>query len=126
MFLRSRGPILLSTLLLLTTASAIFARPKGKAREVTITGCLQAGNTVDRFILRGPDRKAYALRSESVRLSEHVGHKVTVKGELKHDQKRDDYDFEGSEVNEAYGKGKIIDPLDVEVSSLKVVSASCQ
>jgi hypothetical protein len=125
MFLRSRGPILLLALLLFSV-SAIFARPKTKGREVTVTGCLQSGNTVDRFILRGPDRKAYALRSGSVKLSEHVGHRVTIKGELKHDQKRDDYDFEGSEVNEEYGKGKVIDPLDVEVSSLKVVSASCQ
>ena len=50
---------------------------------------------------------------------------MTIKGELKRDEKRDDYDFEGSEVNEEYGKGKIADFVDVEVTSLKVVGAAC-
>jgi hypothetical protein len=97
-----------------------------KPVSITVTGCLHKGNVVDRFSLTGQDGKSYALRSSSVKLADHVGHKVTIKGELKHDQKRDDYDFEGSEVNEEYGKGKISDPLDVVVSSLKMVGTSCQ
>jgi hypothetical protein len=110
----------------LATATAMFARPKTKAREITVTGCLQSGSMVDRFFLLGAGRKTYALRSESVKLSEHVGHKVTIKGELKRDQKRDDFDFEGSEINEEYGKDKIIDAVDVDVNSLKMVNASCK
>lgn len=101
-------------------------KPGSKPVNVTVTGCLRKGNVVDRFSLTGQDGKSYALRSSSVKLADHVGHKVTIKGELRHDQKRDDYDFEGSEVNEEYGKGKISDPLDVAVSSLKMVAASCQ
>ncbi len=81
---------------------------------------------MDRFHLTGQDGKAYALRSSSVNLSDHVGHSVTIKGELKRDQKRDDYDFKGSEVNEEYGKGKIADFVDVEVISLKAGGAACQ
>jgi hypothetical protein len=106
----------------------VEAKPKAskKTSGITITGCLQEGYVLDRFLLRGPGGKAYALRSASVKLSEHIGHKVTVNGELKRDPKRDDYEFEGSEVNEEYGKDKILDPVDLEVTSLKLVSASCR
>jgi hypothetical protein len=101
-------------------------KPGAKPVTITVTGCLHKGNVVDRFSLTGQDHKSYALRSSAVKLADHVGHKVTIKGELKHDQKRDDYDFEGSEVNEEYGKGKVSDPLDVLVSSLKMIGASCR
>jgi|SRR5215831_9066949 len=116
--------LLLGAVLLAGSLTAL-AGAEQKNSGVTLTGCLQKGSVVDRFHLFGLDGKAYALRSSSVKLSEHVGHNVTIKGELKHDSKRDDYDFEGSEVNEEYGKGKIADFVDVEVISLKMNSASC-
>src|SRR5260370_13160412 len=107
-------------------ASATSAQKAGKkTNSVTVTGCLHKGVVLDRFSLAGQDGKSYALRSSSVKLSDHVGHSVTIKGELKRDQKREDYDFERSEVNEEYGKGKIADFVDVEVTSLKVVGAAC-
>lgn len=99
---------------------------ESKARSIAVTGCLKKGTTVDRFILTGRDGKVYALRSTSVRLSEQIGHRVAIKGNLKHDQQRDDYDFEGSELGEGYGKSKTVDPIDVEVISLKVVGESCR
>jgi hypothetical protein len=97
-----------------------------KTSSVSVTGCLHKGVVLDRFSLTGQDGKSYALRSSSVNLSDHVGHTVTIKGELKPDRKREDYDFEGSEVNEEYGKGKTTDFVDVEVTSLKEVGGSCQ
>jgi hypothetical protein len=96
-----------------------------KAGSIAVTGCLQNGRTLDRFDLVGKNGKAYALRSTSVKLSEHVGQKVSIKGQAKHDAKRDDYDFEGSEVNEGYGKQQIANPVDVEVTRLKMLRASC-
>lgn len=96
-----------------------------KTGSITVTGCLRNGVVVDRFNLVGQDGKAYALRSSSVKLSDHVGHTVTIKGEFKRDQKRDDYDFEGSEVNEEYGKEKK-DFVDIQVTSLKVIGVSCK
>jgi hypothetical protein len=81
---------------------------------------------LDRFSLIGQNGKTYALRSSSVKLAEHVGHTVAINGQIKHDQKRDDYDFEGSEVSEGYGKSKAPEPVDVVVTSLKVLSGSCR
>jgi hypothetical protein len=117
---------LLLGLLVFAAGLATFAGAERKTGTVTVTGCLRKGVVVDRFHVTGQDGKAYALRSSSVKLSDHVGHTVTIKGELQRDEKRDDYDFEGSEVNEEYGKGKIADFVDVEVTSLKVVGGACQ
>jgi hypothetical protein len=117
--------VLLCTCLPATSAKAGSETAK-KSRTISVTGCLQQGEVVDRFHIVGRDGKAYALRSTRVRLAEHLGHNVTIKGELKHDPKRDDYDFEGSEVNEEYGKGKIADFVDLEVTDLKMVAASCK
>lgn len=97
-----------------------------KGRSVAVTGCLQPAGIADRFHIVRRDGRAYGLRSTSVQLAGHVGHTVTVKGELKRDPKRDDYDFEGSEINEEYGKDKITDVVDVEVTALKMLAASCK
>ena len=102
-----------------------FAGAEQKTGSITASGCVQKGHFDDRFHLIGRNGKAYALRSSSVKLSDHIGHNVTIKGELKRDPKRDEWDFEGSEVGEEYGKGKIADFVDVEVTSLKMNSASC-
>ena len=78
----------------------------------------------ERFTVTGQDGKVYGLRSASVKLSEHVGHRVNIKGLLTRDPKRDEYDFEGSELNETYGKG-VLDLIDIDVTSLRVVRSSC-
>ena len=120
----------LSFCLLLCSCLLAWAKtgvqPAKKPRSIAVTGCLERGEVVDRFHIVGRDGKAYALRSATIKLADHVGHGVTVKGVLKHDPQRDDYDFEGSEVNEEYGKGKIADFVDVEVTELKTVSAPCR
>ena len=103
---------------------APFAKAGQKASTITVTGCLQKGNVLDRFKITAHG-KAYALRSASVNLSDHVGHNVTMKGDLRRDPKRDDYDFEGSEVSEGYGKDQVSDLVDLDVTSLKMNSASC-
>ena len=116
-------------MLLLVTCSVSLAPTRQKtARKVssiTLTGCLQEGRILDRFVLTGQRGKIYSLRSKAIKLSEHVGYNVSVKGQLTRDEKRDEYDFEGSEANEAYGKGKLTDPIDVDVTALKVLGTSC-
>lgn len=127
MFSKHGMLICLSSLLcLLATAPATRSQAEKKTRSIAVTGCLQAAAIADRFHIVGHDGKAYGLRSTSVPLAGHIGHTVTVRGELKRDPKRDDYDFEGSEINEEYGKEKITDVVDVEVTGLKMVAASCK
>ncbi len=49
-------------------------------KSVTVTGCLQKGDEPGEYSITGEDGKRYGLRSKSVDLSKHVGHKVTVTG----------------------------------------------
>jgi hypothetical protein len=118
------------SLLLCTCFLAALANTGQEATKQThsflVTGCLKRGEVADRFHLIGRDGKAYALRSTSLKLADHVGQNVTIKGVLEHDAKRDDYDFEGSEVNEEYGKGKVAEFVDIEVIDLKMVARSCR
>ena len=119
----------LCMLLLVTCSVSLAPMPQktaGKASSITLTGCLQEGRILDRFVVSGRHGKIYSLRSKTIKLSERVGHNVSIKGQLTPDEKRDEYDFEGSEVNEAYGKGKLTDPIDVDVISLKVLGAPCR
>src|SRR5215472_8662107 len=80
---------LVSLTLIFLFALCVFALTAGvqksnnKNGNVTVTGCLQKGDEADEFALTGDDGKLYDLRSSSVKLGEHVGHKVTVSGNFK-------------------------------------------
>ena len=55
-----------------------FAKDKGEVRD--ITGCLAKGDSAKEFLLKGTDGSTWEVRSTSVALAEHVGHKVTATG----------------------------------------------
>jgi hypothetical protein len=48
----------------------------------TATGCLRDGATSRDFLLTDDDGKTWYLRSDNVRLRPHVGHTVTVAGQI--------------------------------------------
>jgi hypothetical protein len=48
--------------------------------KATVTGCLQKGDEAGEYSITGEDGKTYGLRSKTVKLWQHVGHKVTVTG----------------------------------------------
>ena len=58
------------------------AREKAKsgASALTVTGCLAQGAEANQYSIKGDDGKSYDLKSSSINLKEHVGHKVTVSG----------------------------------------------
>jgi hypothetical protein len=57
------------------------ARRLGPAQQPTaLTGCLEKGTAKDTYTLKSTDGKTYTLTSPTVKLSEHVGHKVAVTG----------------------------------------------
>src|SRR5262245_29921258 len=112
-------PILLLvflTCLFISVASAQKDSKSGGSKAVT--GCLQKGDEADEFSLTADDGSVYGLRSSSVKLGEHVGHKVTVSGKFK----AEDYEKDKDENKESGKK----EAGDIQVSSLKMVSASCQ
>jgi Protein of unknown function (DUF5818) len=56
------------------------ARPHPHRAGQRVTGCLSKGPGEGTFTLQQDDGKSFALASTTVKLDEHVGHTVTVKG----------------------------------------------
>src|SRR5438270_7952486 len=125
LIMKRNAILILATCLALTIA--VFAFPanaqKGekKAASKTVTGCLQKGDEADEFSLTGDDGKLYDLRSSSVKLSDHVGHKVTVTGNFK----PEGYEKDEDEAKENKEGGKK-EAGDIKVAKLKMVSESCK
>ena len=125
MFARSKHVVTLILTLIIACCVLVFAasaqKNSKKDSTVTVTGCLQKGDEADEFSLSGDDGKAYDLRSSSVKLGDHVGHKVTVSGKFKAEGSDKDED----EATEGKEDGKK-EAGDIQVSTLKMVSSSCQ
>jgi hypothetical protein len=99
------------------------AEHKAAHHAVSVTGCLQKGDEPGEFSITGADSKTWDLRSRSVKLAEHVGHKVTVTGFQHHESKAEEAKEEKMKKDkEAAGKGE---NADLRVTSLKMVSNSC-
>lgn len=105
----------------IVTFAANAQKSTKKTGNITVTGCLQKGDEADEFSLTGDDGKPYDLRSSSVKLSEHVGHKVAVTGKFKAEGYKKDED-EAKESKEGAKK----EAGDIQVATLKMVSGSCQ
>jgi len=86
----------------------------------TVTGCLQKGDQPGQVTLNGADGKSWDLRSDSVKLDQHIGHQVTVTGtatrETKAEEKKEGQ-VEKASSKEPYG--------DLSVTDLKMVSETC-
>jgi hypothetical protein len=52
-----------------------------KAKNMTVTGCLVQGNQADQFTITD-NGKTHDLKSSTMNLKDHVGHKVTVTGKV--------------------------------------------
>jgi hypothetical protein len=102
--------------------SAQMDESKPKAAPQSITGCLQKGDEAGGVTLTGADGKVWELHSKKVKLSEHVGHTVTVTGAVVKQSKATEEKIEASEKKEASGK----EYSDLRVDSLKMVSDSCK
>ena len=106
----------------LTAQDATQEKPKTdkSAHTQTVTGCLQKGDEADEFAITGEDGKTWGLRSATVKLDQHLGHKVTVTGSATKESKAEEK--KEGQVEKASGKEEY---GDLNVTSLKMVSASC-
>jgi Protein of unknown function (DUF5818) len=99
------------------------AKPSAKEAK-TVSGCLQKGDEPGEFALKADDGKVWELKSSSVKLEEHLGHKVSVTGsaneESRAEEKREkkEGEVEKAASKEEYG--------DIRVTSLKMISDSCK
>jgi hypothetical protein len=98
------------------------AAPEKKAEKSThtVTGCLQKGDEAGEFSITGEDGKTWGLRSTSVKLDEHLGHKVTVTGSTTHETKAEE-----KKEGQVENAGSKTEYADLDVTSLKMVSESC-
>lgn len=107
------------------TAAPATPAAKPMHSKVTVTGCLQKGDSPDEFAITAKNGKTWELRSKTVKLDEHVGHTVTVTGVRHHESKAEEAKeekTEGKESKEAEAK----EAGDLRVTSLKMVSESCK
>ena len=81
---------------------------KNAGKTVMVTGCLEKGDEAGEYSIKDTDGKAYGLRSKSVKMADHLNHKVTVTGKvMQNDKEKEEHQH-------------------VDVTSLKMVSTSCK
>ena len=119
---------LLFCLLLICTASVLVtqdASAKGKSHTRTITGCLSQGDSAKEFNLKADDGSTWEVRSSTVALADHVGHKISATGvvsnrtahNMKEDTKDMAHDTGVTKENNEHGHLKI--------TAVQMVSDSC-
>ena len=113
------GPLVLLSFMTVL-ASAQDNMGMSNKQSMSVTGCLKQGSDTGGYYMMGEDGKMYELMGKG--LSAHVNHKVTVTGMQEtmsesHEQKK-----MSAEKSEA-GTASVV---DMKVSSLKMVSESCQ
>jgi hypothetical protein len=119
-----------SALVAFAIALGLYVTPNASAQQqsaggkTSVTGCLQKGDEAGEYSITGEDGKMYGLRSKTVKLSEHVGHKVTVTGTLRAESAEKEKG-EKAEVEE-HEKGERAEAGDIRVTNLKMVSDKCQ
>lgn len=94
--------------------------PTAAAQPMTVTGCLQKGTQPGEVTITGADGKSYDLRSDTVKLAQHIGHQVTVTGtaspETKVEEKKEGQ-VEKASSKEAIG--------NLSVTDVKMISETC-
>jgi len=94
--------------------------PTAAAQLMTVTGCLQKGTQPGEVNITGADGKTYDLRSDTVKLDQHIGHQVTVTGtaspETKAEEKKEGQ-VENASSKEAIG--------NLTVTDVKMISETC-
>ena len=86
----------------------------------TLTGCLSAGEKTGEYNLFADDGSTWEIHSKAVKLSDHVGHTVTVTGRVWH------ADLHGAKekTKDAVNPGAS-EHGHLRVSSVSMVSDSC-
>jgi hypothetical protein len=92
---------------------------------ITVTGCLQKGDSTDEFAITGENGKTWELRSKTVKLDEHVGHTVTVTG-VRHQETKAEEAKEAKTETKESKEAEAKEAGDLRVTTLKMVSDSCK
>lgn len=83
MYRQYRIAFVLAAALLVAGAATASAATSPRARAAdSATGCLQKGNKPDTYKLVGKDGKSWDVWSKKVSLAGHVGHTMTLTGDV--------------------------------------------
>jgi hypothetical protein len=108
-------------------AGAMAVPAAAQAQQpTTVTGCLSKGATKDAFTLEGTDGKSYALTSSTVKLDQHVGHKVAVTGTAPAMETGAMKDTSMAKDTSMKHETGAAGANALNVSNLKMVSAQCK
>ena len=100
--------------------AAAYSQEKSTSKT-TVTGCLQKGDEPGEYSITDADGKTYGLRSKTVSLSKHLGHKVTVTGTLRPESaEKEKAEAQETKSNETTEAG------DIRVTDLQMVSEKFQ
>lgn len=113
--------------ILLCTAVFVNAQDEtktsGKSKSTSVTGCVQKGTETNGYYITDENGKTWELTESAAKVSPHVGHKVTLTGMATKESKATEAKKETSEKEEA---GSNAHAGDFKVSSVKMISESCQ
>ncbi|MBS1852873.1 MAG: hypothetical protein JST79_18370 [Acidobacteria bacterium] len=117
--------------LLLMCAVSLWASPqndssKGKSANRMITGCLTQGDDADHFVLTSKKGNIWEVSSDSVGLTPHVGHTVTVTGAVEHSTMHNLKEDAKDAAQDTGLKKENVERGQLKVTSLKMVSDSCK
>ena len=104
---------------LLRMGAAQETKDRSQITRYGVTGCLQSGKDADEYLLIAQDAK-WHLKSDNVRLAEHVGHKVKVDGVVSHQP----YHAMKEDLKAAVEKAPP-ETGNMTVTNLEMISDSC-
>src|SRR5882762_319587 len=92
----------------------------------TLTGCLQKGDDANEFNLTTKGGATWEVKSDSVKLDEHVGHTVAVTGEVSHRKAHEMKEDAKAEMKEHGMDKDAKEHGHMTVTALDMVSDTCK
>src|SRR5712671_5620040 len=92
----------------------------------TLTGCLQKGDDANEYNLTTKGGATWEIKSDSVKLDDHVGHTVAVTGVVSHHKAHAMKEDVKAEMKEHGMDKDAKEHGHVTVTALKMVSDTCQ
>jgi hypothetical protein len=112
-----------------STAGTVRAQENKKPthqKARTLTGCLEKGDDANEFTFTARDGGKWDLKSDSVKLAPHVGHTVTITGVVTNAGAHGAKEDVKQEAKEHGIAKNSTETGDLTVTTLKMVSDSCQ
>jgi hypothetical protein len=92
----------------------------------TLTGCLQKGDDANEYNLTTAKGSTWEIKSDSVKLGEHVGHTVTITGVVSHHKEHAMKEDTKAEMKEHGMDKDAKEHGHLTVTDLSMVSDTCQ